>query len=86
MRSDDGTPGIGVAPQRPIAACAALPVTARINDIERATLPRLERHERAALALDRWPRIPQVAGSRPVRYMPGASIRHCQRCGSWRGS
>ena len=32
------------------------------------------------------PASPQLAGSSPVRYMPGPSIRHCQRRGSWRGS
>ena len=32
------------------------------------------------------PASPQLAGSRPVTYMPARSIRHCHRRGSSRGS
>ena len=69
------------------ARCDRGPGVRPDGDVEPAPLAgRQPQRGARARAPSARPRMPQVAGSRPVRYMPGPSIRHCHRCGSWRGS
>ena len=76
----------------PARACAAIssstaaPVCRADGDVERAPLAGREPDDRAPLAFRRTAQDAAGRGLQAREVHAGPSIRHCHRCGSWRGS